>query len=147
MIWAEHELSCLCEVSLPAQLHLCRSPSKNPPQASLPFSGVIVNLNFLHSLSGAFMPPLSSPGLPGRLTRMSMWDLVFLSQPHWPENSSVWTVAYLISHTLSSCWCLLTPVPLFALHFVSGAPSARALLCFVVLQPRSGPHGSCTLLC
>lgn len=71
MIWAEHEPSCHCEVSLLGQLHLYRIPSKSPPGALFPSLGSMrVNLNFLHSefssFSGAFMPLLSSLALPGR---------------------------------------------------------------------------------
>lgn len=102
LIWAEPRLSCFCELSLQAQFYSCNSPFKNLPRAVfLSRSSAPTWISFI--LSGVLLSSFLSPSsflplylfsLPAwlawkRFTKALLCDLVFLSQPCGPENSSV----------------------------------------------------------
>lgn len=149
LIWAEPRLSCFCELSLQAQFYSCNSPFKNLPRAVfLSRSSVPTWISFI--LSGVLLSSFLSPylfSLPAwlawkRFTKALLCDLVFLSQPCWPENFSVIGILTPSDHAgVLSCQFLHSFCTLSAellLHALSCAqlsssqgqvPSSHTLLC------------------
>lgn len=87
VVCEEHELSC--PMTFPCQLsHLCRSPSRKPPGHSSSLRALCQPAFPSSSLwSLCVFPPLTQLARK-RLTGVTLWDLIFLSQQRWPGNSS-----------------------------------------------------------